>query len=70
MKGRHVNEFGRILLVEDDAKDVDLTLNALAEYNLANEVVVVHDGEEALTTSTGVATSTSVTRIRRCCCST
>jgi len=48
MKGRHMNEFGRILLVEDDAKDVDLTLNALAEYNLANEVVVVHDGEEAL----------------------
>jgi len=43
-----MNEFGRILLVEDDAKDVDLTLNALAEYNLANEVVVVHDGEEAL----------------------
>jgi CheY-like chemotaxis protein len=43
-----VNEFGRILLVEDDAKDVDLTLNALEEYNLANEVVVVRDGEEAL----------------------
>ena len=43
-----MNEFGRILLVEDEAKDVDLTLNALAEYNLANEVVVVHDGEEAL----------------------
>ena len=38
----------RILLVEDDPKDVDLTLTGLAEYNLANEVVVVRDGEEAL----------------------
>jgi len=35
-------------MVEDDAKDVELTLTALEEYNLANEVVVVHDGEEAL----------------------
>jgi CheY-like chemotaxis protein len=39
---------GRILMVEDDPKDVDLTLTALAEYNLRNEVVVTHDGEEAL----------------------
>jgi DNA-binding response OmpR family regulator len=39
---------GRILLVEDDPKDVELTLTALDEYNLANEVVVVGDGEEAL----------------------
>ena len=31
---------GRILLVEDDPKDVELTLTALEEYNLANEVVV------------------------------
>jgi CheY-like chemotaxis protein len=43
-----MNGLGRILLVEDDPRDVDLTLNALEEYNLANEVVVVHDGEEAL----------------------
>jgi hypothetical protein len=27
----------RILLVEDDPKDIELTLTALAEYNLANE---------------------------------
>ena len=40
--------FGRILLVEDDPKDVELTLTALEEYNLANEVVVTRDGEEAL----------------------
>ena len=40
--------FGRILMVEDDPQDVELTLTALAEYNLANEVVVTGDGEEAL----------------------
>ena len=43
-----MNELGRILIVEDDPKDVELTLTALAEYNLANEVVVTRDGEEAL----------------------
>jgi DNA-binding response OmpR family regulator len=39
---------GRILLIEDDPKDVELTLTALDEYNLANEVVVAVDGEQAL----------------------
>ena len=39
---------GRMLLVEDDPKDVELTLTALEEYNLANEVVVARDGQEAL----------------------
>src|ERR671925_425961 len=43
-----MNGFGRILIVEDDPKDVELTLTALGEYNLANEVVVTRDGEEAL----------------------
>ena len=42
------NKLGRILMVEDDPKDVELTLTALEDYNLANEVVVTHDGEEAL----------------------
>ena len=37
-----------ILLVEDDPNDVDLTLAALEEYDLAKKVFVVHDGEEAL----------------------
>ena len=41
-------ELKRLLLVEDDPKDVELTLEALSEYNLANEVVVARDGEEAL----------------------
>lgn len=39
---------GRILLVEDDPKDTELTMTALEEYNLTNEVVVARDGEEAL----------------------
>jgi CheY-like chemotaxis protein len=38
----------RILMVEDSPQDVELTLTALGEHNLANEVVVVNDGEEAL----------------------
>jgi DNA-binding response OmpR family regulator len=38
----------RILLVEDSPNDVELTMTALAENHLANEVVVVRDGEEAL----------------------
>lgn len=38
----------RILLVEDSANDIELTLDALTEHHLANEVVVVRDGEEAL----------------------
>jgi CheY-like chemotaxis protein len=42
------NRLGRILMVEDDAKDVELTLTALEDYNLANEVIVARDGEEAL----------------------
>lgn len=38
----------RILLVEDDPKDIELTLAALEEYNLSNEIVVARDGAEAL----------------------
>jgi len=38
----------RILLVEDDPKDIELTLTALGEYNLANEIMVARDGVEAL----------------------
>ena len=35
-------------MVEDDPKDVELTLTALEDYNLANEVVVARDGQQAL----------------------
>ncbi len=38
----------RILLVEDSPNDAEMTLEAFAECNLANEVVVVRDGQEAL----------------------
>ena len=37
-----------MLLVEDDLRDVELTLAALEEHNLSNKVFVVHDGAEAL----------------------
>ena len=37
-----------ILLVEDNPDDVKLTLHALKECNIANKVVVVSDGVEAL----------------------
>jgi CheY-like chemotaxis protein len=43
-----MNGLGRILIVEDDPRDVELTLTALEEYNLVNEVVVTRDGAEAL----------------------
>jgi CheY-like chemotaxis protein len=38
----------RILMVEDCVQDVELTLTALEEHHLANEVVVVRDGADAL----------------------
>ena len=38
----------RILLVEDSDHDVELTMGALEECNIANQVDVAHDGAEAL----------------------
>lgn len=43
-----MNSLKRILLVEDNRKDVELSLAALEEHNLANEVVVTRNGAEAL----------------------
>jgi len=37
-----------ILLVEDNPDDVELTLRALKQYNIKNEITVVRDGAEAL----------------------
>ena len=37
-----------IVLVEDNPKDVELTLHALRKHNLANNVHVARDGQEAL----------------------
>lgn len=47
-EGRAVEDVARILLVEDDARDVELTLEALGEYGLAGDVAVARDGAEAL----------------------
>ena len=38
----------RILLAEDNQNDIELTLEAFAEAKIANEIVVVRDGAEAL----------------------
>ena len=38
----------RILLAEDNPKDIELALGALEDHNLANDVVVVRNGAEAL----------------------
>jgi len=43
-----MKEIKRILLVEDNPNDIELTLEALGDHNLANEVVVTRDGAEAL----------------------
>lgn len=37
-----------ILLAEDNPNDVELTLTALRNLNLANEIVVVHNGADVL----------------------
>jgi len=41
-------ELKSILLAEDNAKDAELILDALADHNLANRVVLAKDGVEAL----------------------
>src|ERR1700683_1835796 len=43
-----MNSLARILIVEDDQNDVELTLTALADYNLANEVGITRAGQQAL----------------------
>jgi len=42
-----MTDLKRVLLAEDSARDVELTLEALAGNRLANEVVVARDGAEA-----------------------
>jgi two-component system, response regulator len=38
----------QILIVEDNPSDIDLTRRALAKSHIANELIVVGDGQEAL----------------------
>jgi CheY-like chemotaxis protein len=38
----------RLLLVEDDPADARFALETLKEYNIQNELYVIHDGEQAL----------------------
>jgi two-component system, response regulator len=44
-----------ILLVEDNPDDEELTLRALKHSHVLNEVIVLHDGEEALNYLFGAA---------------
>jgi two-component system, response regulator len=41
-------ELRKILLVEDNPKDIELTLEAFAEQNLVNRVISLEDGVEAM----------------------
>jgi len=41
-------ELKKILVAEDDENDAELILKALETYNIANEVIMVEDGAEAL----------------------
>ena len=43
-----MNSLKRILLVEDSVQDAEIALKALADYHLANEVLHLRDGAEAL----------------------
>lgn len=38
----------RILMVDDSPRDTEMALDALAQHNLANEVIALRDGSEAL----------------------
>ena len=49
---------GTILIVEDNADDLELTLRALKRHNLANDNAVAHDGAEALDWLFGGASGT------------
>ena len=47
-KDNKVDKLGYILLADDNENDLELTQRALEQHRLANEVVVVRDGAEAL----------------------
>jgi CheY-like chemotaxis protein len=43
-----ITDLKRILIAEDNPNDLELTLTALEEHHVANEIVTVGDGAEAL----------------------
>jgi CheY-like chemotaxis protein len=43
-----MDKLGYILLADDNENDLELETRALAQYRLANEIVIVRDGAEAL----------------------
>jgi CheY-like chemotaxis protein len=43
-----MNKLGYIVLADDSENDVELTLRALSDYKLANEIVILRDGAEVL----------------------
>lgn len=43
-----MNELKTILLAEDNPQDLELTIEALSEHKIVNEVVAVRDGVEAM----------------------
>ena len=43
-----MNSLKRILLVDDSTQDAELALDALADNHIANEIIVLRDGVEAL----------------------
>jgi CheY-like chemotaxis protein len=43
-----MDKLPRILYAEDNENDVELTMAALSDINLANQIDIVRDGEEAL----------------------
>jgi len=47
-KGEIMSVLKKILLVEDNPNDIELTMEALAENNFANAIDTARDGEEAL----------------------
>lgn len=43
-----INDVVEILLIEDSPDDAELTIRSLKKHNLANNLLHLHDGEEAL----------------------
>jgi len=59
-----------ILLVEDSADDVELTIRAFRNANAQQEIYVARDGAEAVERLLGSATVPPLDTCRRWCCST